>query len=146
MTVIIGIDEPAGSPASIRLAQREASLRGVKLLAVSTHPAEHTRSAPAARPPAGLRTAADGRGAAETLLRDAVTHALGDDSADVEVHVLPGLGGRGLVDIAIARQAELIVLAARSSMSHLVGAMTQYVLRHAPCPVLLVPESRPGAG
>ena len=146
MTVIISIDQPSGSPASIQLAKREANWRGTKLLAVSTHATEHTLAAPAARPPAVVRTAADGRSTAETLLRDAVVHALGDDSADVEVQILPGLGGRGLVDMARGRQAELIVLAVRGSMSHLIGAMTQYVLRHAPCPVLLVPESRLGSG
>jgi nucleotide-binding universal stress UspA family protein len=37
------------------------------------------------------------------------------------------------------RQAQLIVLATRGSMSRLLGTVSQYVLRKAPCPVMIVP-------
>ena len=73
-------------------------------------------------------------------MRDAVADALGDRAARVELRVLPGLAGRVLVDLARDRGAELIVLAARNTFAHLLGAMSQYVLRHAPCPVLIVPN------
>lgn len=146
MTVIVVIDEPTVSRASIQLAEREAAWRGTKLLAVGTQTMQRTLAAPAGRPPAGLRTAADEHGSAQAWLRDAVADALGDAAADVELKVTPGLPGRVLVDTARERSAELIVLASRGSVSHLVGAMTQYVLRHAPCPVLLVPQRRPGTG
>ena len=46
-----------------------------------------------------------------------------------------------LVDLARDRGAELIVLAARDTVAHLLSTMSQYVLRHAPCPVLLVPDA-----
>ena len=140
MTVIVGVEGSTGSRASIRLAAREASYRGSDLIAVITHAAERPLGAPAARPPGTMRTATDERMAAETLLRDTVADALGDRAAQVELRVLPGLAGRVLVDLARDRGAELIVLAARNTFAHLLGALSQYVLRHAPCPVLIVPD------
>ena len=37
--------------------------------------------------------------------------------------------------------AQLLVLAGRGSASMLLGTVSQYVLRKAPCPVLVVPET-----
>jgi nucleotide-binding universal stress UspA family protein len=37
--------------------------------------------------------------------------------------------------------AQLIVLAGRGSTSMLLGTVSQYVLRKAPCPVLVVPDT-----
>jgi nucleotide-binding universal stress UspA family protein len=49
-----------------------------------------------------------------------------------------------LVQIARSRNAELVVLATRKehAPSRLLGAVSQYVLRNAPCPVLVVPAPR----
>ena len=54
-------------------------------------------------------------------------------------------GGRGpvLVEAARTLDAVMIVLAARKegAPSRLLGAVSQYVLRNAPCSVLVVPET-----
>jgi nucleotide-binding universal stress UspA family protein len=144
VTVIVGVEGSTGSRASIRLADREASYRGRSLIAVITHSTERPLGAPAARPPGTVRTVTYERVAAEAQLRDAVAAVLGDRAAQVELRVLPGLAGRVLVDLARDRDAELIVLAARNTFAHLLGALSQYVLRHAPCPVLIVPDAPPG--
>lgn len=144
MTVIVGVEGAAASRASIRLADREASYRGSNLIAVITHSTERPLGAPLARRPGTLLTATDEAVAAEAQLRDAVVDALGDRAAQVELRVLPGLAGRVLVDLARDRGAELIVLAARNTFAHLLGAMSQYVLRHAPCPVMIVPDDTAG--
>jgi nucleotide-binding universal stress UspA family protein len=39
--------------------------------------------------------------------------------------------------------AQLIVLAARHGITRVLGTVSQYVLRNAPCPVLSVPDSSP---
>jgi nucleotide-binding universal stress UspA family protein len=140
MSVIVGVEGAAGARASIRLADQEATYRGTRLIAVITHDTERAAGAPAAGPPGSMRTATDERLAAETQLRAAVVDALGERAAGVELRVLPGLAGRVLVDLARDRGAELIVLTASSTFAHLLGAMSQYVLRHAPCPVLIVPD------
>jgi nucleotide-binding universal stress UspA family protein len=52
-----------------------------------------------------------------------------------------GLAGRKIVETAQRINAQLIVLATRGSPS-LLGTVSQYVLRKAPCPVLVVPAHR----
>ena len=52
--------------------------------------------------------------------------------------------GRKIVETANKVNAQLIVLATRGSTSMLLGTVSQYVLRKAPCPVLVVPAG-PGA-
>ena len=61
---------------------------------------------------------------------------------------MAGLAARAIVDTATQERAQLIVLAARPGISLLPGTVSQYVLRHARCPVLVVPAERlrPGAG
>jgi nucleotide-binding universal stress UspA family protein len=57
----------------------------------------------------------------------------------VELLVVAGTAGRQIVEAAREVRAQLIVLATRGSMSMLLGTVSQYVLRKAPCPVLVVP-------
>ncbi len=52
-----------------------------------------------------------------------------------------GWPGRKLVETAQKVNAQLLVLAGRGSASMLLGTVSQYVLRKAPCPVLVVPEA-----
>lgn len=143
MTVVVGADGSRGTTAAIRLAATEARYRSAPLLAVMAYSAETTLGAPATQPVATLRTADDDRLSAETMLRDAVVHALGAEASQVDCHAVPGLAGRALVESARAADAQLIVLATRSGagMSRLLGTVSQYVLRNAPCPVLVVPEA-----
>ena len=143
MTVIVSIDGSAEPSPAIRLAAREARYRDCPLVAVTAYSGETALGAPAARPVTTLRTVADEQLTAEAMLRDAVDEALGDEATSVELRVTRGLAGRRFVEAAREVRADLIVLAARGSMSLLLGAVSQYVLRHAPCPVLVVPA---GAG
>ena len=53
--------------------------------------------------------------------------------------MVAGTAGRQIVEAAREVRAQLIVLATRGSMSMLLGTVSQYVLRKAPCPVLVVP-------
>jgi nucleotide-binding universal stress UspA family protein len=150
MTVMVSIDGSAGTIAAIQLAAREARYRDCPLVAVTSYSGENARATPAALPaplaplaPSQFMPAAE-EAAAETMLRDAVDEALGDEAIKVERRVVRGLAGRRFVEAARDAHAELIVLAARGSMSFLLGAVSQYVLRHAPCPVLVVPDGSSG--
>lgn len=144
MTVMVSIDGSAGTIAAIQLAAREARYRDCPLVAVTSCSGENPRAAPAA-PLAGSQfTLAEEEVEAETMLRDAVDEALGEEAIKVERRVVRGLAGRRFVEAARDAHAELIVLAARGSMSFLLGAVSQYVLRHAPCPVLVVPDGSNG--
>jgi len=139
-TVVVGVEGPAGCRAAIRLAAEEANYRGAELIAVMAYSGERALGAPA-RAVATLRTADDERIVAEASLRDAVFDALGDQADKVQLSAVLGLAGRKLVETAQRVNAQLLVLAGRGSASMLLGTVSQYVLRKAPCPVLVVPEA-----
>jgi nucleotide-binding universal stress UspA family protein len=139
MSVVVGVDGPAGSRTAIRLAAREARYRQAALIAVMSYGRERVLGAPARQPVATLGTADYERALAESSLRDAVIEALGSQADHVELRVMAGTAGRQIVDAARQIGAQLIVLAARGSRSMLLGSASQYVLRKAPCPVLIVP-------
>jgi nucleotide-binding universal stress UspA family protein len=142
MTVVVGVDGSAGSQAAIRLAAREARYRTAPLMAVMAYSGERTLGAPATRPLATLRTVEEERILTDTTLRDLVRDALGAQADDVEYRAVAGVPGRALVEAARAVRAQLIVLSTRgeATAARVLGAVSQHVLRHAPCPVLVVPD------
>ena len=142
MTVVVGVKQSPDSRAAIRLAAQEALYRDTTLIAVMAYPAERGWS-PAVRPGAERLTRADDRAIAEDLLREAVSDALGDAGERVEYRIVAvaDLAGRALVHVAQTEDAQLLVLAAREGIARVLGTVSQYVLRNAPCPVLSVPEA-----
>ena len=138
--VVVGVDGTGTSRATIQAAAQEARSRDATLIAVMAYSTERQLGTTAARPVATVPVASDERLVAETALRDAVAAALGDEASLVELRTTLGLAGRNLVDTARKVNAQLIVLAGRGSASMLLGTVSQYVLRRAPCPVLVVPE------
>ena len=140
MTVVVGVKQSPDSRAAIRLAAQEALYRRTTLIAVMAYPAERSWS-PAVKPGATSLTRADDLAVAEDLLREAVSDALGDAAGRVEHRVVADLAGRALVHVAQTEDAQLLVLAARSGIAKVLGTVSQYVLRNAPCRVLTVPEA-----
>lgn len=142
MTVVVGVDGLPESVTTIRLARQEAAYRVAGLTAVMAYTSDSALGTPAVRPLATPSPADEQRTAAETVLRQAVADALGAVDG-VQLRVEAGVPGRVLVQAARALDAELVVLATRKehAPSRLLGAISQYVLRNAPCPVLVVPEA-----
>jgi nucleotide-binding universal stress UspA family protein len=136
--VVVGVRDSTGSRGAIRLAAREAAYRGAALLAVMAYSADSPLGAPAGRPLAVLHNSEEDHLVAEAALRDAVIDALGDQAQGVTVQAVPGQGGRVLVDAAERFNAALLVVAGREG-AITPGTVSQYVLRRAPCPVLVVP-------
>ncbi len=140
MSVVVGVDGSAGSQTAIRLAAQEAGYRKAALIAVMVYGRERgVLGVPAGQPATAQGTPGDGRAVAQSILRDALIDALGTQADHVECRVVAGTAGRQLVEAACELGAQLIVLATRGSMSLLLGTVSQYVLRKAPCPVLIVP-------
>jgi len=140
MTVVVGVKQSPASRAAIRLAAQEARYRDTTLIAVMAYPTERGWS-PAVKPGATSLTRADDRAVAEDLLHEAVSDALGDAAERVEHRVVADLAGRALIHVAQTANAQLLVLAARHGIASVLGTVSQYVLRNAPCPVLTVPEA-----
>lgn len=143
MTVVVGVDGSPDSYTAIRLAWEEARLRGVQLITVMAYGSEGALGAPAARPLTMPHPAGEDQALTESTLRSVVKAAIGAEESAVETRVVVGAPGRVLVETARAADAQMIVLSARKegTPSRLLGAVSQYVLRNAPCPVLVVPEA-----
>jgi nucleotide-binding universal stress UspA family protein len=142
MTVVVGVDGLPESVTAIRLARQEAACRGAGLTAVMAYTSDSALGTPAVRPISMPSAPDEQRAAAESLLRQVVIDALG--TADgVELRVVAGIPGRVLVHVARTLDADMLVLATRKehAPARLLGAVSQYVLRNAPCPVLVVPEA-----
>jgi len=139
-SVVVGVEEGSSSRTAIKLAAQEARFRHAPLIAVMAYSGDRAM-APAGLPASSLRTASEERLVAESALRDTVADALGAEADRVELRTALGLAGRNLVDTARTADAQLIVLASRGSTSMLIGTVSQYVLRKAHCPVLVVPEA-----
>jgi nucleotide-binding universal stress UspA family protein len=139
-TVVVGVEERAGSRGAIRAAAQEARSRQAALVAVMAYSTNPALGAPAARPVATFHTVDDERLVVESALRDAVVNALGEEADGVALRPVAGSAGRALVEVAREVNAQLIVLASHGATSMLPGSVTQYMLRRAPCAVLIVPE------
>jgi nucleotide-binding universal stress UspA family protein len=140
MTVVVGVDGSPGSLGAIRLALQEARFRNTALVAVMAFAGESMMgSTPAG--PASTRNTAEQRTITETTLRQVVRDAVGEDAAGVDTRVIQGVPGHALVRAAREQDAQMVVLAARGdgAVSRLLGTVSQFVLRNAPCPVLVVP-------
>src|ERR1700761_2025 len=142
MTVLVGVDGSSRSYAAIRIGKEEASLRQTELVAMMAYGGEGVLGTPAGRPLSTGRSEEEDRDLATVTLRSSLRAALGTDDG-VQVHVAAGQPGRVLVETARERDAVMIVLAARKegAPSRLLGAVSQYVLRNAPCPVLVGREA-----
>lgn len=140
MTVVVGVDGSPGSHAAIRVARQEALFRNSPLIAVMAFAGESVMSSRPTRP-AVRHSTAEQRAITEATLRQVILDALGEDAAEVDTRVIQGVPGQVLVQAAREAGAQMVVLAARSdsAMSRLLGTASQFVLRNAPCPVLVVP-------
>ena len=151
MTVVVGVDGAPESYDAIRIGREEAKLRGTRLVAVMAYGGDGMLGTPAGRPLTTPRSSDEERATAESTLRSVIKAALGADGgesvgpmgAPVEAQVEAGHAGRALVEAARTLDAVMIVLSARKERTpaRLLGAVSQYVLRNAPCPVLVVPEA-----
>src|SRR5215471_9248320 len=141
MTVVVGVDGIPGSRSAIRLALQEARYRGTRLLAVMADGPQPAFAGPAARPVSTQRAPSGQRERTEVILRQAVEAALGDLPADVGLCAVGGNPGHALVETARDTGAQLLVLLARDDRagSRRPGTVSRYVLRQAPCPMLVVP-------
>jgi nucleotide-binding universal stress UspA family protein len=136
--IVVGVDGSSGSVAALHWAVGEAGWRGATLQAVSSEPASETHPAD---PDADVTAPSPDRHTMLTQLVEAVTRAsafpdVAVSSAVIEGHPVPVL-------IEAARDADLLVVGSRGHgrlLGTLIGSVSQALMAHAPCPVVLVPD------
>ncbi len=149
--VIVGVDDSGPGLAALAVATRLAMRHGSPLIAVRAwalglprHGGRRMRHL--SHPHVVLSfSGAEQRAAAAVLVRRAFRSVLGRMPADVPVEIkTPGCDpALALVSLA-SRPGDVIVVGrdSRHPLRRLIhGSVSQYCVRHARCPVLLVPES-----
>ena len=136
--IVVGIDGSAGSRAALRVAAEEARAHGKPLRAVLVHGylnQRHPGGATTFDPKYDDRTA---RAALDEMLAAELGASPG---VEVQPVVVSDLAARGL--IAQSDGAHMIVVGARGLGGFsglLIGSVSQQVVLHAKCPVLVVKQ------
>lgn len=142
--IVVGVDGGQGSAEILRVALYEATLRGTRLRVVRAWSSARrvTVSGPVVVPvvdPDSVREEVAGE-------LDKLVHAVaGERAGDIEHVVVEGPAGAAILDHA--RDAELIVVGTRAhgTLAEIVlGSVSHHVVRHARCPVVVVPPQRGG--
>lgn len=141
-TVVVGVDESEGARKAFHWAMGEARAHGARVVLVhafqplsgyypySVAEGQHLR--------AGIEE--ETRQAAETFIQGLLAEVEGDD-VEVEAVVTRGRASEALLERA--QHADLVVVGSRGHGGFtglLLGSVSQQVVHHAPCPVVVVPQ------
>ncbi|MEZ5383544.1 MAG: universal stress protein [Microthrixaceae bacterium] len=142
--VVVGLDTTSANSVALTRAVAEARLRGAELEVVSvwTYPPISTEERL-------LSTAsameAEARERAAKLLADVMPEA-NNERPDVTVKVVEGPPARTLLGASEGARLLVVGRRDRARFRHLVlGSVADQCVRHASCPVMVVPEAEPGA-
>lgn len=142
-TIVVGVDGSNCAHAALEFAAGEAALRGTRLRIVCAWDIPPAIYAGGFAPGFDQETLDAFRDNAETIVRTELAEAKRLQPS-IEVEACTSEGPAAGVLLAEARDASLIVVGNRGRggfASLLLGSVSQHVVHHAPCPVLVVRES-----
>jgi nucleotide-binding universal stress UspA family protein len=134
--IVVGVDSSKTSLKALRWALAEARLRGAELELVHAFPRPELVGMTMV---VTLPSDEELREASEQVLADALAAVGGAEGLTVTQRV--GAGGPASVLVDAARDAELLVLGSRGLggfRGMLLGSVTQQVIAHAACPVVVI--------
>jgi nucleotide-binding universal stress UspA family protein len=140
--IVVGIDASDPSLDALRWALEEARLRGAELELVHAFPRPELVGMTMV---VTLPSDDELRAASEQVLADALERVGGPGEVPVIRRV--GTGGPASVLVEAAEGADLLVVGARGLGGFkglLLGSVTQQVIAHAPCPVVVITPGRTG--
>ncbi|MGA0830578.1 MAG: universal stress protein [Nitriliruptoraceae bacterium] len=138
--IVVGIDASDPSLDALRWALEEARLRGAELELVHAFPRPELVGMTMV---VTLPSDDELRAASEQVLAEALERVGG--AGDVPVTRRVGTGGPAAVLVEAAEGADLLVVGARGLGGFkglLLGSVTQQVIAHAPCPVVVITPER----
>ncbi len=139
--IVVGVDGSPSSGHALRWAAGQAGLTGQELHAVISYRLPLSRDA-------AVIGELDWRGDAAGALQKALESTLGEpDSGRVVQRVVQGRPAKVLLDAA--RNADLLVVGSRGHggvTGLLLGSVSEHVIAHSPCPVVVVHERRSATG
>jgi nucleotide-binding universal stress UspA family protein len=134
--IVVGVDSSKTSLKALRWALAEAKLRGSSLLLVHAFPRPELVGMTMV---VTLPSDDELREASVQVLNEALDAVGGAGDVAVATHV--GAGGPASVLVEVAHDAELLVIGSRGLggfRGMLLGSVTQQVIAHAPCPVVVI--------
>lgn len=138
--IVVGVDETASSRRALAWAAREAVRRGATLRVITAWTWDAVEGAPLAAVDPQARMEVARQTQAEAL--DAVFAEL-DLKPVVAREIVQSTASEALVEAS--RQADLVVVGTHGRgpvRSFLLGSVSQSVIRHAQCPVVVMPPVR----
>jgi nucleotide-binding universal stress UspA family protein len=140
--IVVGVDDGPLGKEALRFALHEATMRGTRLRAVHAWDAVPAvaMTGPGMIAPVSSDAA---REAAARRLGEIVDAVAGDRADQIERVVVEGPAGEAILDHA--RDAEMIVVGTRAhrALAELfLGSVSHHVVKHARCPVTVVPPIR----
>ena len=140
--ITVGVDGSERSRAALEWAIREAGLRGASLTVLTVNPvASNYWTGSAEHYPADQPATEAVRKAAEETVQQVVSQAGDRGPASVTVRAVSGLPAQELV--AASSDADMVVVGSRGGGGFsklLLGSVTNQVVSHAACPVVVVHE------
>lgn len=145
--IVVGVDASDDAARAVAWAFEEARLRHAELVLVHTY-APHALSYPVpdylAEPEVGDARAEEHLRSAHDALIDQVLASV-EDTSDVPVTRIVREGNPAVVLCEVAGEADLLVVGARGLGGFrglLLGSVSQQVVGHSPCPVVVVTPDR----
>jgi nucleotide-binding universal stress UspA family protein len=146
-TIVVGVDGSEGGTAALEFAAEDAALRNARLRIVSVWDIPAMAYGAGFAPPLGPETLDLFRERAQKVAEDAAATAKQlQPSLDVEALAVQGQPADVLLEHAA--DAELIVVGRRGLggfRSLLLGSVSQQVVQHATCPVVVVQQPAPSS-
>ncbi len=138
--IVVGVDGSEHGDSALEFAAEEAALRGARLRVVCAWEVPATAGMSVGLVPGLLRSFGE---EAEAIVQAAMER-VGELQASVscEPRVIEGHAGSVLLDEA--RGATLLVVGSRGRgelSGMLLGSVSHQVLHHAPCPIVVVPQT-----
>src|SRR3954468_16714814 len=139
-SIIVGTDGSPDAEAAVRQAIKIAKRSGARLNLVSAYPEVLTHSELISR--SAKRQPIDLREVAEGLLARAEAE-VEDEGVEVVTHARAGEPAHVLLEVAVEKDADLIVIGARGLMAlerFLLGSVSSKLAHHAECSLMIVRE------
>lgn len=142
--IVVGIDGSHNSSRALDWAMAEAAVRKAELtvITVNSVPAGYWSGAPVTLP-SDEEKVAEIRKAAESAVQEAAAKLGTSQPVSVTVSALNGYPVQALIDAA--KESELLVVGTRGGggfSSLRLGSVSNQVIHHASCPVVVVPAGR----
>jgi nucleotide-binding universal stress UspA family protein len=143
--ITVGVDGSHNSQQALRWAMKEAALQHAPLTVLTVHEvaANHWTGNPMIEPGVDQPEQEKYRQAAEEAVAKIASELGGSGPASVTVRAVSGFAAQELIDAS--HDSDLVVVGARGGGGFarlMLGSITNKVVHHAACPVVIVPVDR----